>query len=566
MANLNDDWVDQFSNDPVSQQAQAATSPVSAPGVSTALQNIWGGGSSGSSSASASPTPAPAPPITASLGVSPQLATWDQPAAAPAPPDYTAHVQAAASGDPVAADTLARRVAQDLQFAGHDISWNGSQLIVDGRPYNVAGSTPTATAPTAGGTDIHANPNAAGYNPDPNFQARQGIMLTYQSYLGRQPNEQEIAQWIGNPDYFNQIKNSPEAQMYAKTGVPNAQPLNNPVGGGAGTVGDQGIASKTFAAFLNAHPELSGDAATQAFAQAFPQYASDKGLWYGDRQTFAFPDVLLYKDPVTGLWGPGSGTQYGVPRHDGGSAGGNAGMPSQIPSVSGLSASDLLSLWNSINPATNAGPTLTKQSNPQLDQLWSELSANPTGANASVDKLVQSIVDHPDAISPHDVQMMEAASDEEQQQAALSGDQAAKRFGYQAGIADSPWLASERAASARSADQGILSSRRTIELTADQANAEARRAAAQIGLNQEQMAQQLTIAVYNAGLGKENLDQQLEIQAANLGVSKQQLAQALYLQLVQLEQQNEQFGANLGLGYAQLNNDALNQYWNGVTA
>lgn len=37
-------------------------------------------------------------------------------------------------------DKLARDIYTSLKAAGHDVKWNGEQLVVDGRPYDVAGS------------------------------------------------------------------------------------------------------------------------------------------------------------------------------------------------------------------------------------------------------------------------------------------------------------------------------------------------------------------------------------------------------------------------------------------
>lgn len=68
-----------------------------------------------------------------------------QTAAAPQTP-----AAVAGTADPLAQDRTARGVYGDLQAAGHDVKWQGEQLIVDGRPY-VLGDKGTAVASVEGG-------------------------------------------------------------------------------------------------------------------------------------------------------------------------------------------------------------------------------------------------------------------------------------------------------------------------------------------------------------------------------------------------------------------------------
>jgi hypothetical protein len=127
----------------------------------------------------ADPSASPAAPAT---GMSPALSgdpafTTESPSPAPAaqpawkPPDlsapappadqtdsttpadnpFTSHVTAVqTAADPTsqatARDALSRNLFQALKAEGHDVSWKGDQLIVDGRQYDVAGATPTTAA------------------------------------------------------------------------------------------------------------------------------------------------------------------------------------------------------------------------------------------------------------------------------------------------------------------------------------------------------------------------------------------------------------------------------------
>jgi hypothetical protein len=113
----------------------------------------------------------------APASTSPKMAapSFEQPAAtkpkqprlmnAPADPAVerikTTHQQLQQETDParqaVLRDTVARDVASSLKGSGHDVQWQGDQLIVDGRPYTIAGgnsaSTQASTRPSGSSKD-----------------------------------------------------------------------------------------------------------------------------------------------------------------------------------------------------------------------------------------------------------------------------------------------------------------------------------------------------------------------------------------------------------------------------
>jgi hypothetical protein len=46
----------------------------------------------------------------------------------------------------------------------------------------------------------------------PEGQRRNGIRMAYTMFLGREPGEQEVQQWLGNDNFMAEIARSPEAQ------------------------------------------------------------------------------------------------------------------------------------------------------------------------------------------------------------------------------------------------------------------------------------------------------------------------------------------------------------------
>jgi hypothetical protein len=71
------------------------------------------------------------------------------------------------------------------------------------------GTNPTGWVQTPANTQPGQTPTP-GYGADQ--QRRDQIKAVYSTYLHRAPSEAEIAQWVGNPDFENQIRNSPEGR------------------------------------------------------------------------------------------------------------------------------------------------------------------------------------------------------------------------------------------------------------------------------------------------------------------------------------------------------------------
>jgi hypothetical protein len=383
--------------------------------------------------------------------------------------DYSGQVQqvttaSSAQAQAVAKDRLARTVARDLKAAGHDVEWNGDQLIVDGRPYDLAGS----------GSNVGYRTDWGGGN------------------YAQQQHQIEDAIHAGAPLGFDQAKWADPTHDSDKYTIGRMLAAGASIDDVAHVLGWEKVSADTLRA-----PD-----------------GSEFDVLYDVGGPNQRPQMLQTK---------GAG---GAPLPPGGGAG-PGGTGGGSPLDSAWNSGTLKDLWSQLQ-ALGGNVNYSPTSNPGVEAAFAKLMANP------------------ESMDPHTVQMMQAQDAEEQMVAAQSADEEARRFGFQAGITDSPWLASERASTARNANNQIISGRRNIEMKAKETNLNDLRQAVSLGMNKVQ------------------LDNQLQLEAARLGLSKQELAQQLLLRLRELEQNDRQFGADLGYKYDELNSNNLNHYWDDV--
>lgn len=484
------------------------------------------------STPSASYNSAPAPQASASAPASSQ-------------PDFAGMLtDLKATTDPsqaaVKQDQLARLLFQQLSTAGHEVKWQGDQLIVDGRPYLVGGGA-DGSLPDTGVQTTQVQPQWAELPP------------SNDATLASAPQASAIQQQYPTMD--------PRlAQLYASKGI-------TPGGSGAGFTDWQYWNDKIKTGdadyFLN---RLSADLAGNGTDQPGP---GDAGNTSGRGQA-GNPGTILNDTGPSPFAGPPPGVAAAPPAP--------SWQPGQGPTYT---------------PGDISFDDIPKFS---YDDLYRQILGNdPT--DAQTQQLIGSILDNPDSIDAHTLDMMKAKSKDElaEQQAQEEGDMRA--YGNAAGIDDSNWLASERLASKRGRDQSVVSSNRNLELQAATTNAQDRRAAAQLGasygaqkaqirqaaatlaadttlrqaaatndrmalresvkqkaaelgINADQVMSSYLLGLADNATRRYGIDVGAQIDWAKLKEQSSEFKEDLAMRLAQLNQQSDQFNLNYGLDFA----------------
>jgi hypothetical protein len=164
--------------EPAPSPSSAAASPSGGPQFDMFASSVFAPGTGVDAARRGAPTQQPPAQGPSDYGVSSGSAR--QPPTAPSPAgmasgasssgstfDYGSLVdKVKTSADPreraIAQDQLARSTFAQLKSAGHDVSWDGDNLVVDGRPYVIGDGAPAAApagAPTSGKTAPTAGPS-----------------------------------------------------------------------------------------------------------------------------------------------------------------------------------------------------------------------------------------------------------------------------------------------------------------------------------------------------------------------------------------------------------------------
>jgi hypothetical protein len=386
----------------------------------------------------------------------------------------------------VAQDALARSMYADLQSAGHDVKWSGSQLIVDGRPYEVAG-TPITDNPNGGvaggiGTSV-SGPGMPGENtPSAPAGAPTGAAATSAG-----------APYTGGT--YGAVPSNVEGVDAGKWADPNKHDTKYDVLHLLSQAG-------------------SVDAAWPQIQQLYPnaQRVSGDVIDFGDG--FGPVDVQRDYDGGGGFhWEPTSG------------AGGQAPTPGTTTPTATTNAPGAggVNLTTPPNPLTTAptytpgdvttddipkasytdlmaqmGPDYTPTPVSGSTYQASTIDAHDPGAydfggfgdmpsmdvgqvGQSEDDLVNSVLQHPESIDAQTLARLKAKG--RQDQADLydqeQGDLTAA--GYANGISDSNWMASQKLQSRRDRDASVMKNNQDAEITAATTNAADRRSAATLG-------------------------------------------------------------------------------------
>jgi hypothetical protein len=605
-----DNQIDPLATKPANKAAANPLAQNALAGLGTSFDSIFGSATPAADAANAPPASAPsgtnataaAPkatpqgpratdPWSAPTSLAGQASPTPTPTAAPstsgasAPKvDYLGHFtnllqQTTTAADPqqqaALQDKLARDVATALKGEGHDVKWQGDQLIVDGRPYVVnggasAGSGGGASDPGTYSFDTSGSYEQGGITGD---QAPQvdptRIELPGGTAASPAPPPSQPTDLLGNVLFGSDttklqnpgdsvkynvlaiLKNQPTTheglaqvlpQIQAKypgtTVSPDGESLTIP-GVGKVHVGGDGIGwrwnPKTDAAgnrvaqqgFDLQGNNLWGPGSPYSPAQQ-AAFQANGGIWHGETPdgTTSSPSSLYDT-----IFGHTATTNVG-------SAPGPAAPPASAP-------------WAPTAPGYAPGAPFDNSdlSGTSMDEILSRLESDPN--SEATRTLVAKILANPESMDPHTVDMMKAASKDELASLANSDDENLRTLGYQTGNQDSNWLASERLARRGERDNALVSSNRAIEMEAAKTNAADRRAAAELGFKSVeahraavQMAADTQLRAAAIRGDRKALEETFRQKATELGQSADKLRQDFIV--AQMDDLTRRYGIDVG--------------------
>jgi len=482
-------------------------------------------------------------------------------------------------------DQLSRSLYSDLKTQGHDVKWQGNQLIIDGRPYIVGGDDTAAASGIQSEEDSvvvdpppvdHSEWDTDGYDP-PQYTA---------GAAGAAPSGWDQAKW-DNPSH--------QTPKYVGGRIFSNFDANDPA-----------QVSAAAAEVAKAYPgaQFNGkDKIRLPWGEVidFVENASGPGpkrfAWQSDRDPQNAPAPQSAPGLTSSIAAPGAA---GVPV--------SGEQPSAYaPPNQGAPASNQFNL---------SAPTYTPGEisdddipNFSFEQMLSQLKGDQT--DAQLEEMILSYLKNPESLDALTVDTMKAKSKDELAEMAELDEQELRALGASMGIDDSPWLASELMSTRRGRDRALVESNRNIDLEAATTRGAERRAAAEMGASYansrtsqkqamvalaadtslktaalrgdrmafresiKQKATELGLAAdqlqlnYTMGL----IDDATRRYGINVGASidREKLAQAgrefqeeLAFKIMALEQAERQFGAQYGLDFAktqhQIDEDHYQRY------
>lgn len=212
------------------------------------------------------------------------------------------------------------------------------------------------------------------------------------------------------------------------------------------------------------------------------------------------------------------------------------------------------------------------------ENVMGQLSTPASQAN---DALMRSLLEHPESMDPHTVEMLKAKSADELAAIGMAQDADLKRFGWSTGNQDSNWLASERAGAQRQRDMTLVGKNRDIEIEAARQNFQDRQAVAALGtayIGEQRQREALAndVGLRSSALRGDRLqfNEQMKAEAAKIGISADELLQNFVisqmedltkrwgiqvqgeLDIARLSTQSSQFQQDLAFRLAQLQQQA----------
>jgi len=346
-------------------------------------------------------------------------------------------------------DKLARQVFTDLQAAGHDVKWNGQNLIIDGREYEFADPAAARPANTVGATN-GATSSGVGFEGFDFTRAQDRGASAKDSYAyhasqaGAPPPGADKAQLAA---WFNQyIKPGMEADGHKINWV-DGDKMNFTSPQGTFTVDwvrGAGAAGFGLAWQVEGDQAATGTgsgAGAGTATTAAPGTAGSAGVGTGTTSTYAGQGASPTPGVGVGTTNPfaTNGPAITAPTYDGQTMG-----DADIPDTSQLGAQ----LPNYIPTPTTVG----------------DLSAGPI--DAATEDLLAKLLANPYSLSDQTVGEMKAADKDAAAQSWMDDQEQAQMAAGRLGIVDSPWLASEMAASKRDRDRAMWTGARDIDIEA----------------------------------------------------------------------------------------------------
>jgi hypothetical protein len=507
-------------------------------------------------------------------------------------PDFASMVSSVhAATDPVDQaqqhDALARSVYASLKAQGHDVRWSGTQMMVDGRPYTVAGApTPgntttqrralgppnDTTGPGSAGPGSFAT-GAAPHGTGPRNSLPGESPITAANVDSISPNDPRF----NGAEYLAALNAAhPEYSGLPAHSSTNTDPYGNVPGFDTNKLKDTTHQNDKYIPSVRTLSQYvgSGGQVTRGHLDGLAAYAKAHG----------FPNAHVVDDDEVDF-GDGHGPidvirsdgalQFLEPWLGGGTAP-PAGGASPIslnpvlqnavsrtftpPTFGGGPSATQTASTNGFTPGQ--GPTYTPgevtfDDIPSLsyDDIYNQLTGPGDSTEQASSALLQSILEHPESIDAHTLDTMKGKSKDELAQQQQMDESDLRGFGVANGIDDSRWLQSERLASRRSRDNALVDSNRTLEVQAATTNAADKRAASQLGISyQGQKASQRQAAatlaadtvLRESGLRQDRmaLREQIHQKAAELGQSADQIMSQWLLGL--MDDATRRYGINVG--------------------
>jgi hypothetical protein len=447
-------------------------------------------------SGTAAPTPAPLPDFTDLLNKI-QTATDPQQAA-------------------LSKDQLSRQLYSSLSEQGHDVKWEGDQLIVDGRPYVVGGTATTAqtqaagTGPAGGGAGLNQAPQAGQWAPTnqgfldwatKNFGADANSFVKidpaqFQQILARYTQETgNQANYIGGPSGdqvdFGQgtqdaLTSSGQIWNNESTGAGGpggSRPGATTGGGGYGTwTGSPDTAPGVMPGMPTAPAPVAQPTTTSEWGDQLKRLLAGQG---GGNLTMADLQGGLGNPITDDGWRPGGG--------------------GYVPGEIGMSDVEGL---------------------PSYEKLLADMSQGQEGTQA----LLARIMANPESMNQATTDTMKAQMKDTLAEQQAQEEEDLRGFGAASGIADSPWLASERSNSRRARDMAVAKGAQNVDITAATTNAADRRAAAGLGIQAGDSRRAAVQAASSAAIAKVaatgdrlQLRESVKQEAAKLKISEDQV-------------------------------------------